>query len=413
MHVIVTAIGSAGDINPMLMIASEIHARGHEVHFIANGYFEEKIRKAGLNFLALGGADLYEKAVNDPEIWDPQKAFSAVWRSQRDALPLNIELIESCLRKDTILLGSTLAFGSRIVQEKHHNKGSTVHLAPSCIISGHDPMAMPGMSLLPRMPLPVRKFMMSAIDSIWLDKVCRDDLNDIRASHGLSPIKSVMKNWMHSPDQVICAFPDWYAQPQPDWPQNTVMTGFPIYDRPEDQELTPELEAFLQNGNAPIVFTAGSAMAQSKKHFETAVIATRQAGMRAILVSAFPEQIPKSLPPEIIHVKYAPFSVLFPRAAVVQHHGGIGTSAQCLAAGVPHLITPFAHDQFDNAFRNSRLGVAKESNKLDAREWSNALSGLSSSSQVKNSCIEVKERIAKSPRATALITDALEELSQR
>lgn len=411
MHFVVTAIGSAGDINPLLMIASEIKTRGHEVDFVANAHFEQKILNAGLNFLALGTEEDYQRAVDDPEIWEPQKGFHAVWRTLKEALPINIELVESRLRKETVLVGSTLAFANRIVQEKHGNKASTVHLAPSCIISGHEPMAMPGITWLPKMPLAFRHWMMNTIDSFWLDGACKNDLNEIRAGNGLPPVKSVMKNWMHSPDQVVCAFPEWYAKPQPDWPANTVMTGFPVYDRPEDQALSAELEQFLENGDAPLVFTAGSAMAYSKQHFETAVAATLRAGKRAILVSAYPEQIPTSLPSDILYVPYAPFAVLFPRAAVVQHHGGIGTSAQCLAAGVPQLVTPFAHDQFDNAFRLRSLGVAKESNNLNAQSWSEALTELVGNTSIKHACAQVKTRMESSPRATMIVAQAVEKLA--
>lgn len=408
MHVIVTAIGSAGDINPMLMFACELATRGHDVDFIANGYFRDKVTKAGLRFLELGGAELYQNAVDDPRIWNPPTAFQAVWRTLQESLKFNIELIESNLRPDSVLVGSTLAFASRMVQEKHKIKGSTVHLAPSCIISAHDPMAMPGMPFVPKMPLAVRHFLMSSIDRLWLDTTCRDDLNKIRSEYGLPPVKSVMRNWMHSTDQVIGAFPRWYAEPQPDWPPHTVLAGFPVYNRPEDQSLTIELEEFLNAGEAPVVFTAGSAMAHSKKHFETAVAAAKLAGLRAVLVSAFPEQIPDDLPNDILHVKYAPFSVLFPRACVVQHHGGIGTSIQGLAAGVPQLVTPFAHDQFDNAFRLSKIGVARELNKLDSARWAGVLRELNESAKTRTKCLTIKELMDNSPPAPGLAADAIE-----
>lgn len=410
MHVIVTAIGSAGDINPMLMFACELAKRAHDVEFIANGYFEEKVTKAGLKFLALGSAELYQKAVDDPRMWDPPRAFQAVWQTLNDSLKLNIELIEANMKSDTVLVGSTLAFASRLVQEKHHLKGSTVHLAPSCIISAHDPMAMPGMPFVPNMPLAARHLLMSSIDRFFLDTTCKNDLNRIRNEYGLPPVKSVMRNWMHSTDQVIGAFPDWYAQPQPDWPPHTVLVGFPVYDRPEDQSLSEELEQFLNAGEAPVIFTAGSAMAHSKKHFETAVEAAASAGLRAVLVSAFPEQIPANLPSNILHVKYAPFSVLFPRACVVQHHGGIGTSIQGLAAGVPQLVTPFAHDQFDNAFRLSKIGVARELNKLDPARWAATLRELKESQKIRSKCLKIKELMDGAPPASALAADAIESL---
>jgi len=212
-------------------------------------------------------------------------------------------------------------------------------------------------------------------------------------------------------DQVLGAFPDWYAKPQPDWPPNTVLTGFPVYDRPEDQTLTPELEAFLRAGEAPVVFTAGSAMAHSKKHFETAVAAAQQTGLRAILVSAFPEQIPQNLPSTIMHVQYAPFSVLFRRACIVQHHGGIGTSIQGLAAGIPQIVTPFAHDQFDNAFRLQRLGVARELNRLNPNQWARTLGELKNSKSVESACRKTKALIDEAAPASAIGADAIEGLA--
>ncbi len=412
MHVIVTAIGSAGDINPMLMYACELDHRGHEVDFIANGYFEDKVKKAGLNFFALGGADLYLKAVADPELWNPPTAFQAVWRSEKASLQMSVDLIEKHLRPDTVLVGSTLAFGSRMIQEKHHRRGSTIHLAPSCIISACDPMAMPGLPFFPHLPLPVKHLAMSAIDKFWLDQTCLNDLNQIRKQNGLPPTRSVMRQWMHSSDQVIGAFPDWYAKPQPDWPPNIVLTGFPVYDRPEDQTLTLELEAFLRAGEPPVVFTAGSAMAHAKEHFATAMAAAQKIGLRAILVSAFPEQIPQDLPSTILHIQYAPFSMLFPRALMVQHHGGIGTSIQGLAAGVPQLVTPFAHDQFDNAFRLRRLGVARELRNLNHDEWARTLSELKNSKAVELACREAKAQIDKAQSATAIGADAIESLAK-
>jgi rhamnosyltransferase subunit B len=410
MHVIVTAIGSAGDINPMLMFACELERRGHDVDFIANGYFEQKVKNAGIKFLPLGTADLYHQAVADPDLWIPQKAFQAVWRSEKASLQMSLDIIEENLKPDSVLVGSTLAFGSRLAQEKHNRRGSTIHLAPSCIISAHDPMAMPGLGFVPTLPYSMKHLLMSTIDKFWLDQTCLKDLNKIRRHNGLPPVNSVMRKWMHSTDQVIGAFPSWYAQVQPDWPPNTVLTGFPVYDRPEDQTLSPELESFLSAGEAPVVFTAGSAMAHSKKHFETAVAATQKAGLRAVLVSAFPEQIPQNLPTTILHVSYAPFAVLFPRACIVQHHGGIGTSIQGLAAGVPHIVTPFAHDQFDNAFRLQRLGVAREINRLDSELWARTLTSLRENPSIQSDCRRTKMLMDDSPPATVLAADAVERL---
>ena len=84
-------------------------------------------------------------------------------------------------------------------------------------------------------------------------------------------------------------------------------------------------------------------------------------GVRAVLlIGSDPRNRPRQTLPETICVaEYAPYSKLFPRAALVVHQGGVGTTAQCLRAGKPMLIMPYSHDQPDNARRVRRLKVAR------------------------------------------------------
>ena len=76
-----------------------------------------------------------------------------------------------------------------------------------------------------------------------------------------------------------------------------------------------------------------------------------------MFLTQYPEQLPARLPNGVRHFNYIPFSTVLPRAAAFVHHGGIGTTAQALAAGVPQLVVPLAHDQPDNAVRIRHLGV--------------------------------------------------------
>src|SRR5262249_34229253 len=158
-------------------------------------------------------------------------------------------------------------------------------------------------------------------------------------------------DWWHSPQLVIGMFPQWFAQPQPDWPKQTVLSGFPLYDEPEITPIDAELESFLRAGEPPIAFTPGSAMWAAEEYFEQGVQTCIRWNRGGLLLTRHRDHFPARLPPGVIHVHYAPFSDLLPRCAGFVHHGGIGSSAQALAAGVPQLVTPFAHDQPDNAFR--------------------------------------------------------------
>jgi UDP:flavonoid glycosyltransferase YjiC (YdhE family) len=100
----------------------------------------------------------------------------------------------------------------------------------------------------------------------------------------------------------------------------------------------------------------------------------------------------------VIHIDFAPFSELLPHCAALVHHGGIGTCSQGLAAGVPQLVVPHAHDQPDNAARLVRLGVAR---KLEPRQYRiksvvRELGELLGSPDVATNCKDVAARFSGS-----------------
>jgi len=163
--------------------------------------------------------------------------------------------------------------------------------------------------------------------------------------------------WWNSPDGILALFPEWYAPRQTDWPPRLQMTPFPCWTDGEPDGLSEELQRFLAAGDPPIAFTPGSAMAFGARFFQVARQAMERLGRRAIFVTRFCDQVPLPLPPSQLHVPYAPFNVLLPRVAAIVHHGGIGTTSQGIAAGIPQLIMPMSHDQPDNAARVQRLGV--------------------------------------------------------
>ena len=152
-------------------------------------------------------------------------------------------------------------------------------------------------------------------------------------------------------------FSEWFGEPQPDWPRQVRLAGFPSTDGPADDGLSGDTIEFCRAGSPPIAFTFGSGMMHATGRFHDAIEACRILGTRGILLTKFPSQLTKAMPTFMHHCAYAPFQKLFPLCAAVVHHGGIGTTAKALAAGVPQLIVPFAYDQKDNAIRVKRLGA--------------------------------------------------------
>jgi UDP:flavonoid glycosyltransferase YjiC (YdhE family) len=166
-----------------------------------------------------------------------------------------------------------------------------------------------------------------------------------------------MRDWIHSPDRVIGLFPDWYAPLQADWPKQTALVGFPLYDASKEAPLSDGLLRFLDDGPPPVVFSSGTGMQHAARYFSTAVEICRTSGRRGVLLSSFAENFKATLPPFVRSEPYAPFSQLLPRSAAFFHHGGIGSVALALAAGTPQVAVPAAYDQPDNGARIERLGV--------------------------------------------------------
>jgi UDP:flavonoid glycosyltransferase YjiC (YdhE family) len=152
------------------------------------------------------------------------------------------------------------------------------------------------------------------------------------------------------------------ARKQPDYPSQTVVTGFPFYDAADERPAPRELLQFLDGGEPPIVFTLGSsAVWIAEEFYQTAIAVARTLGRRALLLAGEQSEPLRAagLPDSIAAFDYAPHGVVMPRASVVVHQGGVGTTGQALRAGRPMLVVPFGQDQPDNARRCVALGVAR------------------------------------------------------
>lgn len=359
MTAIVIGLGSAGDVHPNVGLALALRRRGHRVLFVGPAFFRPLAERAGLEFVGLGTEEEYYAAVRDPDLWHPLRAFSVVVR--RLILPWMRPLYEIIVKHTepgrTVVAAPGTAFGARIAQEKLGVPLATVHLQPLMLRSTLAPGCFGFPDIIGFLPRPLRGLYLRAVDRLLIDRLLAAETNAFRAELGLPPVRRFFDRWFHSPQLIIGLFPEWFAPPPPDWPANVRLTGFPLWDESGLRQLSPELEAFLDAGDAPVVFTAGSAMAQGKDFFRVSAEVCRRRGRRGLLLTQFPEQLPPRLPDGVRHFDYLPFSLVLPRAAAFVHHGGIGTTAQALAAGVPQLVVPLAHDQPDNAVRVRRLGV--------------------------------------------------------
>jgi rhamnosyltransferase subunit B len=412
MRFLVSALGSAGDVHPFIAISRVLRERGHEVRMLASAHFEERIRRSGIDFTAMGTSADYERLLTLPDLWHPRRGVGVVLDELLNRLAEAYEITAAATTPDTVLVGSSLSWAARLIRERTGQALATVHLSPTLLLSAVQPSVMPAVGDLGRMPPWLVRILHRAADRWVLDRLAAPRLDRLRADLGLPPVRRIWSRWMHSPDRVICAWPAWFAAPQPDWPPRSVVTGFPIFDEGRT-EIEASLDAFLAAGPAPVGITPGSAMAHGERFLARALDATIASGRRALLITPFRDQLPGHLPDGAHQIDYASFSTLLPRLSMLVHHGGIGTSAQALAAGIAQIVVPFAHDQFDNAARLRRLGVSRTLRVTSSvGEWSAAIRELTGSQDSSRVVGEFARRLAHEPPGASQAADQIEALGR-
>jgi UDP:flavonoid glycosyltransferase YjiC (YdhE family) len=416
MHLFLSALGSYGDVLPMVGLGATARARGHRVQVMANPYFQPVVEGAGLEMLPLGTADEYRKLMKHPDLWHPQRGLRLVL-SQGAAAYLRdaYQIVRGSYRVgDTVIAAHGLDLASRVLHDKCRVPLATVHFAPFAIMTLHETpryIGVPNMDYWPRW---LKRAVFWAGDRFLADPIVTPKLNALRAEEGLPPVRRIYTCWNNSPDLVLALFPDWFGQPQSDWPANARTVGFPLWDPIATHQWNEEVEGFLNAGTPPIVFAPGSANVQANSFFKTAVEVCQRFGRRGMLMTKYPEQLPTNLPGGVRQFGFVPFSLLLPRACALVHHGGIGTCAQGLAGGLPQIVMPMAYDQLDNGLRLKRLGVGDvvPRNRFKPAKVLNVLEPLLESAAVAERCRELAAR-CDGPAALAAACDQLEQLHVR
>ena len=368
MRIVLSNIGTFGDINPLIAIALELKRRGHAPVMAVPAVFQPKIVPLGLEFHAVRPDIDPNNTLMAEMVYDVRKGTE---RGLREFLfPVLRQTYDDLLdaatkpeRADLLLLGE-LNYAGPIVAEVTGIKWASYVLAPLSFFSAFDPPVLPMYPRLARADKTVPGIG-RAIKRLarFVSRKWPQPIYDLRAELGLTKGRNPLFDAKHSPYLVLALFSSALGTEQRDWPPNALITGFCFYDSDAGNAALPRnLEEFLSAGPAPVVFTLGSAaVLAAGRFYEFSAKAAIKLGIRAVLlIGTDPRnRLRQELPDSICVAEYAPYSALFNRAAMVVHQGGVGTTAQCLRAGKPMLIMPYSHDQPDNARRMRRLKVAR------------------------------------------------------
>lgn len=362
MKIILTAIGTSGDVFPFIALGVALKARGHDVMLVTHGHFAVLVLHAGLGFAPIGSEQEYLRCVvAKPRIWDPVDGIAEVVQCATGLAPEMYETIQENLQPGrTLVVAHYLDFASRIIQERDDVPVVTAVTSPMGF-----------------------RF----ADGFVADQIPFPHFHALRNSLG--------PGWNLSPLLTVGLFPAWFAPPERDWPPQVQLTGFLFFDGVEP--VPADVQAFLDNGSPPIVFRPGppaeTAVADSKAFLKIAVEVCALLGRRGLVLAAFQQPL-QDLPSRIHYARFAPLTQILPRCAALVHHGGVGTIAAGMVCGVPQVATPMCLDQPDNATRMMQLGVGDwlPPDQVSGSSLAAKLRPLLASSVVAQRCKDVAER---------------------
>jgi rhamnosyltransferase subunit B len=339
--------GSRGDVAPVLALASRLARRGHRCHVLGNAGYEGEAARAGVELTAT-----VDRAV-------------AFRRGERvdfgEYLFPGLPRVERCLAgataENTVLINSTRLSASNLFAEQRGIRTLRLTLAPFSFRS----LVAPPWPYRAKTEGPLGElYRQNLLPRLYqaMDTNARllAFVNERRRALGLGPVASAVHPEPHVLRQ-LALFPAWFCEPARDWPRDTELVGFPL---PACEGALPrELADFVARRGAPIVFTMGTFIEHTDAFVALAREACARLGSPGIFLSRHRAYAQHADAPGFLELPFVELAQLLPQAALIVHHGGIGTAARALEAGVPQLVCPIGFDQFDNAQRLRLLGVAQ------------------------------------------------------
>lgn len=354
----ISSFGSSGDFNPCLGLGRALRQKDIDVIFLSNPYYEKKIIDAGLRFFPAGEYwDVFKEIGDNPDFLHPRKGPRKVWELVLETLPVMypamLDLITQ--EKPDITACHILEFGGMLATIQHHIPYATLSPTPM----GWFSVAQPGRFVYSEMPLWIRRnqarmirFFMNVAHTYHMRPYCRkrqipNPLTRIEDTYGNACVN--LGFW----SELL------RAQAADDPPRSKIC-GFVRDEHVKDWPDVPEAIVKLFAGDRkPVVVGMGStASLHGGDIYQNTAAICKQLNQPCLMIGKGLSKY-ADIDRDILAVDFAPYGWVFPRAAVVIHHGGLNTTAETLRAGVSGLVIPHAYDQFDNAIRTERMGVSK------------------------------------------------------
>lgn len=340
-------VGSHGDVMPLVHVAAELVRRGHRCQLLANEHFRGEATSRGIGFFA----NAHERTHGEIEGNGVVSYFYLKFERIREYFQQ-----PGAFDEHTVVVHTNAFGGSEPLAEAHRLRTVELVLFPvrirSCIAPawpiGAKACGADGKHFL-KVKLPAMYHAADRHPAV-LAKV-----NSVRLPLGLPPVQCARYERPHVVAKAAM-FPEWFGMPAPDWPELDYL-GFPL--PASSAPLPAAAQEFLARSPRPVVFTTGTGYGKPEPFFDAAAACCAELGLPGIFLSPFLPTGRRALGNRIAHFDHVELDRLLPHTAAIVHHGGLGTTARGLEAGIPQVISPIGFDQPDNGHRLEVLGVGR------------------------------------------------------
>jgi vancomycin aglycone glucosyltransferase len=338
MKIACVVLGTRGDVQPMVALATGLIKKGHEVLICAPPENEELVRQNGCQFVTYG-INLKNAIKENPEKQKGGVALKFSPALGKKITDDQITLLPELIKGSGLVLGAGLVFGVQTAADILKVPYRFVAFYPIMLGTTKDD--------------PLKNRMLFGFGRSVMNIMLKSFVNKRRAKFGLPPIKDIWNHWVG--DNIIVACDKELNAARDGVAFHYTQTGFMIL--PSKTVLPPEVVGFLDSGKPPVYIGFGSNPIENTEKYIAMFTEVRDITRQRLIISRGWADFPSSDTQDILFVDEMPFDLLFPRMAAAIYHGGTGTMATIARAGIPQAAFPFMADQFDNSKQIVKLGL--------------------------------------------------------
>jgi sterol 3beta-glucosyltransferase len=363
MRITILTIGTHGDVAPLIALGLGLQTRGYRVKLATHGCFQTLIESYGLSFFDVGAdpRHLHQGGAVAELLESGDNPLQLARQYQQAALPLITQILDqfwiACADAEALIINPLAFCGYDIARTLN----IPCFLAAFVPLSAHPDFPAPAMpatvslgSFYNQLTYPLVRLL------FW--QLLRSPVNQWRSERLQLPPLPIWPDPFATmiAEGVPCLYacsPSVISRPS-QWPASLQMTGYWFLDRPTDWVPPPALIDFLADGPLPVCVGFGSMRSRDPETLtKTIVAALQRVGCRGVLLTGWGGIKDTELPDTVLALEAVPHDWLFPRVSAVIHHGGAGTTASALRAGIPSVVIPFFADQSFWARRITQLGA--------------------------------------------------------